>query len=946
GSSGPWATGTNKAIKWNNTGSSYTIYSGNYLNYRHNHSTISKSRLDVVQEVFGNLMDSTDGVNVAVVRFDARTSSDNNGGYFATAMLPLNDTPLPELGNKSSRQHLKDVVNSFTARGNTPLAETLYEVARFYRGEAPKFGLDTTPATSVPDCLNNGKYVSPIEYQCQKNFIVLLTDGEPTYDTSADSSIRSLPGFAAATGSSTCSGNCLDELAQYLYKVDQRTDLNDTQNVITYTVGFATDQQLLSDAASKGGGEYQTTNDAAGLTDAFTSILTQIRAVNDVFTAPAVSVNAFNRLTHRNELYFAMFRPSEYPRWVGNIKRYYLGGDPLTVRDFFGAPAVDPNTGFFKVGVKSFWTPSNDPPDGDAVDKGGAASRMPRERTVYTDDGATSGPALIRFSTENVSAGLLGVAPDIHEDIVAWVNGVDVLDEDLDGSADDARARMGDPLHTEPILVTYGGTSENPDITLFASTNAGFLHAIDTNTGVELFSYIPRDLLANLGTLYEDPPSEPHPYGLDGHVVPWVKDNNRNGIVEPADGDRVYLYASMRRGGRNIYALDVTNRSAPSFKWVIRGGQGEFAELGQTWSKPVLARVKFAGEERTVLIIGGGYDPAQDANETAAPDTMGRAIYMVDAESGDRLWWAGPDGGANDANLKLAAMQNSIPSTVRVIDVNGDGYADRFYVGDMAARLWRFDVNPTNTQANNFATGGVIAELGGTSAADNRRFYYPPDVSMAPKNAFLNIAIGSGYRAHPLDTDIHDHFFIVRDFDVFSAPKDENGNVRYTAIDMDDLYDATDNVLGEGRVGNTPTEAEREAAREILEGKRGLYLKLNRTDGAWEGEKVLAESLTMAGKVIFTTFTPVAGDATACAPGQGTGKIYTINILDATPVTEHDGQEGLTDRDRFKISLRPGILPQPKEVCTADGCALMIGTEADRELSLSRNPLKSQWWQN
>ncbi|MGE0082032.1 MAG: hypothetical protein AB7U81_12110, partial [Thiohalomonadaceae bacterium] len=66
GSSGPWATGTNKAIKWNNTGSSYTIYSGNYLNYRHNHSTISKTRLDVVQEIFGNLMDSTDGVNVAV----------------------------------------------------------------------------------------------------------------------------------------------------------------------------------------------------------------------------------------------------------------------------------------------------------------------------------------------------------------------------------------------------------------------------------------------------------------------------------------------------------------------------------------------------------------------------------------------------------------------------------------------------------------------------------------------------------------------------------------------------------------------------------------------------------------------------------------------------------------------------------------------------------------
>src|SRR5690606_1129853 len=113
-------------IKWSNTGSGYTIYSGNYLNYRHNHSTITKTRLQIVQEVFSNIMDSTDGVNVAVVRFDARTTSSNDGGYFVTGMLPLDDIPLPELGGKTSRQHLKDVVNAFEARGNTPLAETLY----------------------------------------------------------------------------------------------------------------------------------------------------------------------------------------------------------------------------------------------------------------------------------------------------------------------------------------------------------------------------------------------------------------------------------------------------------------------------------------------------------------------------------------------------------------------------------------------------------------------------------------------------------------------------------------------------------------------------------------------------------------------------------------------------------------------------------------------------
>jgi len=48
------------------------------------------------------------------------------------------------------------------------------------------------------------------------------------------------------------------------------------------------------------------------LTTAFTQILTEVLSVNTTFVAPAVPVNAFNRLTHRNELYYALFRdPTE-----------------------------------------------------------------------------------------------------------------------------------------------------------------------------------------------------------------------------------------------------------------------------------------------------------------------------------------------------------------------------------------------------------------------------------------------------------------------------------------------------------------------------------------------------------------------------------------------------------------------------------------------------------
>lgn len=928
GSSGPWSTGTNK-IRWNRTGTAYTLYTGNYLNWKQTSANASQTRLEIVQEVFSNIMDSTQDINVAVVRF-----AYSEGGYFATPMLPLND---------STRQTLKDVVNGFAPSGMTPLSETLYEVARFYRGETPEYG----GSTSHPDCLQDGSYVSPIDYQCQKNFVVLLTDGEPTYDDGADTEIESLPNFRTITGLARCSGNCLDELAQYLYKKDQRTDLNDTQNVITYTVGFATDQELLRNAATKGGGKYYTTEDAAGLTDAFTTILTEILAVNTTFTAPAVSVNAFNRLNHRDELYFALFRPSNRPSWDGNIKRYRLGiptgGDSLEVLDQSGTPAVDPNTGFFKTTAKSFWIPGDDDPDGEVVREGGAASRVTLPRTVYTDTG-TESPSLVSFDADFVTAEMLGVdTDDIRDEVLAWASGIDILDEDVDGELDDPLTRMGDPLHTDPVLVTYGGTDDNPDITLFATTNAGFLHAIDTATGEEQFSYVPSDLLPMLNELYENAPSDMHPYGLDGPLGVWFKDINGNGTVQTADGDRIFIYASMRRGGRNIYALDVTNRASPSLQWVIKGGEGDFAELGETWSRPVLTRVKLNGETRTVLVIGGGYDPDQDANETVAVDDTGRAIYVVDAETGQRLWWAGP--GDSDANLKLNDMQYSIPSTVRVIDLNGDGYADRFYVGDMGALLWRFDVSIENTGAGNFATGGVIAALGGDDAAGNRRFYYPPDVSMTPSRMFLNIAIGSGYRAHPLDTDIHDSFFVVRDKNVFSPPIDADGDVSYSKVDVSDLYNATNNLLGEGTVAHEATDEEREEAKAALDVASGLYVELNRLDGGWEGEKVLAESITIAGQVIFTTFTPVAADSAACAPSQGTAKTYIMNVLDATPAGEHDGIEGLTREDRHVFMVRGGIPPRPTPICTTEGCTVLIGTETpELNDNPTRNPIKTRWW--
>ena len=953
---GPWRINSTNAISWSSTGTNYTLYSANYLNWKWSPSTtVIKTRLNIVKETFTSLLNSTSGINAGLMRFD----SYGYGGYFLQPMLELNSTTRPTLISS---------VDALTANGNTPLAETLYEAALFFRGQSVDFGDSSHPAhniASVLDSSDTSKYKSPIEYQCQKNFVVYMTDGDPTSDTDADAKIKALPNFNTLTGSSTCTGDCMDELAQWMYKSDINSTLNDKQNVITYTIGLNINPQLLKDTASKGGGKYYTTEGASDLSTAFTSILTEILAVNTTFIAPAVTVNAFNRLNHRDDLYFAVFRPAGTARWPGNLKHYKMAGTPSIIVDANNAAAVDANTGFFAGSSRSFWTLNDDAPDGDNVEVGGAAGLLSTTRNIYSYLGAAAPNNVDLSATANklhednadLTKTLLNITAETdayRTDLVKWARGVDVLDDNSDGLTTDARRMMGDILHSKPVLMTYGGTDANPDITVFTGTNEGFIQAINATTGAEVFSFIPKELLSNLDILFDNSATVKHPYGMDGAISLWHKDVNANDVLLDSSnvvetGEHVYLYAGMRRGGNHYYALDVTNRSAPKLLWQIDGGTGNFAELGQTWSRPIVTKIKLYNgsilEDRNVLIFGGGYDTNQDTAGAPLDDTIGRAIYMVDATTGQRLWWASSDA---TANLVLSGMTNSIPADVKVIDINVDGYADRLYVGDMGGRVWRIDFNNTsNTGATNLATGGLLATLGGTDAANNRRFYYSPDIALVQTAAgyALTVSIGSGYRAHPLNAVTQDRFYMIRDTNVYAPPADTNldGKPDYPDYTETNLFDSTDNTLAEA-TGSTLT-----AAQSLFDNAHGWYIRLSKADGTYEGEKVLASSVTVQGLLIFTSFTPVvSAQATACAPSQGTAKTYIVSLTNGSPVYNLQADSASNSRkDRYVTLVRGGIPPEPTVLfpSNSNDVNIYVGPEKLTAVNLKRAREKTYWRQ-
>lgn len=150
----------------------------------------------------------------------------------------------------------------------------------------------------------------------------------------------------------------------------------------------------------------QGTFDVQGDTDKIVELLEQVTIEIRDFTftkvAPAISVNAFNQLRHRNEIYYSVFEPSVSPRWGGNVKRFEISSSGELV-DVNGSPAIDSATGAIASTAKSFWT--DGPADGPQVAAGGFRGELNYGRTIYTEPEAfetSPGTALelLQYDTE------------------------------------------------------------------------------------------------------------------------------------------------------------------------------------------------------------------------------------------------------------------------------------------------------------------------------------------------------------------------------------------------------------------------------------------------------------------------------------------------------------------------------------------------------------------
>ena len=910
------------------------------------------------------------------------------------------------IANLTVRDDLKNTMNELRTNFFTPMVGAQLEAAQYMIGGPVDYGrtrggdiINSNFRISHPDSYTGGElytppdcessdpyatecegeeilndaggsgpqYISPIVDSCQTNHIVLLGDGASARD-SAINKIHGLIGDSSCSTVRAGDRNCAARLAEWLYDTDHAPDIPGKQEIRTHTIAFnlgGTGAEFYADIAKAGEGEAHTADSADELSDAFTSIISSALSLDTSFTAPAVTVSQFNRLSHRDDLYYAVFQASETPRWEGNLKRYKLGtlDDETAILDYYADNAVDDETGYFSVSARSFWEHLDDDgstttsADGVEVSKGGAGSRIGADgiddRNVYivVGDGSAIPSGGIQLASGNddyklhetndlITSSKLGIAAispvedreAFREKLIKWMRGVDQKDQDSDDDFEESRRHMGDPLHTSPVIVTYDTTGSTDDQSvIYVTTNEGFLHAIDSETGDELWAFSPEELLENHYLFYDNSLATTHPYGLDGPLSLYRDEDNDDLVIE--SGESVYLYSAMRRGGSNYYAFDISNPVSPVLQWVIKGGPNGtagFEELGQSWSEATKTRILFEGEERDVLIFGGGYDtnqdadPIRDSNGNAVTmeqtdDSIGRALFIVDAVSGSLLWSVtGPDIGTGaTTKQRMDEMTFGIPGAIRIVDVDSDGLADQLYASDTGGQLWRFDVISDSSDGEDLLQGGVVADISVSDKEGQRRFYSEPDAAYIQEDgsSYMAISIGSGWRDHPLNDVVEDSHYVFRSPEVFTTPDDYGTKTTagfYRPIVEDDLV----------QINNGSTNASTDY-------DNGWFIRLPDA-----GEKQLNSSIIFDNIVYFTTYVPDA-DVAECAAGVGSGFFYALSVFDGSPSLDFD-EDGTIESfdssgssDDLRYSLEHLGIPTLPSILIADGQdpAIFVGVE-------------------
>jgi type IV pilus assembly protein PilY1 len=763
-----------------------------------------------------------------------------------------------------------------------------------------------------------------IDKTCQRNFVVIATDGDPTIKTDGTAYSTSATTNTVSNGVWTFGQATQDVFTQITAlrntSVTNNAAINGTYDVQTYLIGLgdvATNPAsvaAMNRMAQLGGtGSASLASDRAAVNTAFARITNDIAVRTSAGSAVAVNSGAWST---GSEVYQSRFNSAD---WSGQLLAYRLdsSGSPQTTPRWDASVQINAqnwNTGrkvfTYKAsaalgarGIPFRWPANASSPGATELDTS-MVTALNRSSAGVADTSGSLRLNYLRGDTSREARNCSSCAAptfrnrpvtvlgDIVNSAPAYVKGGDQYVRDAVEAAAYASYRTSRSAMTPLVAV---------------GANDGLLHVFDSTNGNEVFAYVPSMVASQLSALTE--PAYAHAYNVDGSPV--ARDVYYNGAWHTV------LVSGLGAGAKGLFALDLTDptkfteaTAASVVRWEISGSDGD---MGHQLQQPLIARMK---NGRWMAIIGNGYN---SSNGNAV-------LLLVDIETG-----------AITRISTLTGGGNGLSGVVAVSSAN-NGVADLIYAGDLAGNLWKFDLSSTDSTQWKVAYGSSGNPKPLFSTASGQQITARVDVTVHPEGGYL-VSFGTG---RYLDTGDNaagasqSLYGIWDNGEAVKANQLTTQSVLGTNVGPDSrTYRFTTHAVGPA----TPTyTGDNTIARTaFLSTQRGWVLNLPTA-----GERIVTQTAVRAGKVVVSTMIP---STVACAFG-GDGWVMEVDAVTgnrpetAAIDTNADGNVDTGDLLTFQAGqsyvsgVRAGAIPSAPRFIRAQNRTL-----DDKLISLSNGTI-------
>lgn len=668
------------------------------------------------------------------------------------------------------------------------------------------------------------------------------------------------------------------------------------------------------------------------------------------------------------------FQPSPLRHWYGNLKRYGFKSDPtqsatpieLTSEASSAAISAlcrDQTRMCISPTARSAWTASSRP-DGNFVTRGGAADQIPKvqERKTLLQSGKKLLPLRSKFSVKNLTQEEQSIVERIARQqgwqgsnlqadaaqtevesalrIYNRLAGIDANNDEYQHllqndqhplqHRDQEISWMGVTIFGAPVQVNYETSESNNFDVIWWSSSDGFLRAVDAKSGKLLVAILPEAVLESIVTSNMTESGDVVS-GLDTGWVALRHDHNQDGKINRVDGDYVYLYGGMRRGGTHVYAWDVTEPTSPSVLFEHSPETAEFSALAYTWSTPVVANVWLPGfsKPETLLVFGGGYDNRLDAQPIPSElpcqkqqFNCGAAIYFVQAtgKQAGKLLWSISSGSNISMQTRIAELSNPIAAPLKALDIDGNGVTDFFYALDLQGQVFRLQMPQTAGADLSVAMIATLHDEADTKA-DNAYLFAPSIAMMKAEGGVysISLALGSGNITQPYGSTKQGRLFVLNDT--------VSTDVLAPASPVTPLSESTYWLGSTSKNTDTPAR----------------LLVLPALD---VGEKLAAAPVIANGKAYYSTFLPPTQDRARCQSLPGKQRLWAVDIQTGKPIFDNAGEISAHEPQNYVVDqgeMAAGSQLTP--MLLENNFTLFSGTEAVASTTLAASPQKLRWRQ-